>query len=161
MMHPSLPKGLTPEILANWISQNAKEKFSEEKKYYYTEEELQDFKNRAVNCGIEINSLTKLKKRIARLIDKGNLEYVQVDLLETTGIKSLKTQRENIEEEVERGYNIETIRIYGIPNSDTQMMDFFDIEGNEVAERSRSLSAKEIREYIGQFALPFPEQKQA
>jgi hypothetical protein len=161
-MHPSLPQSLTPENLGIWISQNAKEKFTEKKIIYYTEDELQDFKNKSIEMGIEIKNLTKQKKKFNALMDKGCEEYIQVDVLETRGIKALKASRELIEECVEKGYYETDIKIYGIPNVETKNMDFFDIEGNIISERSRPLSTKEIRDYLGQYALPFPgESKQA
>lgn len=159
-MHPSLPKSLTPELLANWLTQNAKEKFREEKKYYYTEDELHEFKDSAVRAGIELNNLATLKSKVNKLLDNGCSEYIQVDVLQTKGIKLLKDDRENNEKEVEKGYRVDVIEIYGIPNQDTSNMDFFDIEGNEVTERCRPLSAKETRDYFGMFA-EFKHEKQA
>jgi hypothetical protein len=85
------------------------------------------------------------------LLNLGSDQKV-IDFLETSGTKYLKAQREDCETEVERGYSVESLTVYGIPSSETLTMDFFDIEGNEIPERCRQLSAKEIREYVGLFA---------
>jgi hypothetical protein len=153
MKHPSLPQSLTPELLASWISQNAKEKFTEEKKYYYTEDELNEFKDSAVKSGIELNNLAEKKARLNKIFDNGTPEYINIDITETKGIKALKEEREANERQVERGYKVESIVVYGIPNQDTHYMDYFDIEGNEIPDRTRPLSAKEIREYVSQFKI--------
>lgn len=152
MKHPSLPKSITPEVLGQWLVQNAKEKYTEERKHYYTEEEIQEFKDKAVKSGIDLNKLGRIKKKVIKLIEGGSIEHKVIDFPVTEGSKSLKAQREYCEQEVERGYRVEDITIYGIPNQDTCTMDFFDIEGNEIPERCRPLSAKETREYIGLFA---------
>jgi hypothetical protein len=120
MKHPSLPQSLTVELLASWIVQNAKEKFTEERKYYYTEDELNEFKDKAVQSGIELNNLAEKKARLNKILDNGT-----------------------------------------DPNQETHNMYFFDIEGNEVPERLRPLSAKEIREYVAQFKVDFQQSKQA
>jgi hypothetical protein len=156
-LHPSLPKTLTPELLANWLVQNAKEKFKDEQKHYYTEEELIDLKDAAVSAGIEINKLIALKGRICRLLDKGAVEYESLEIYETPGIKALKATREEKETEVESGYKLVSTEIFGIPNQDTKNMDFFDIEGNLIEERTRPLSTREIREYVSQFSIELNE----
>ncbi len=161
MKHPSLPQSLTVELLASWIVQNAKEKFTEERKYYYSEDELNEFKDKAVNSGIELNNLAEKKARLNKILDNGTDEYINIDITETKGIKVLKEIREGNEKEVERGYKVYAIVVYGIPNQETHNMDFFDIEGNEVPERLRPLSAKEIREYVAQFKVDFQQSKQA
>jgi hypothetical protein len=71
MIHPSLPKSITPEVLGQWLQQNSKERFTEERKHYYTDEELLEFKERAIKAGIEINRLNRLKKRIIKLVESG------------------------------------------------------------------------------------------
>lgn len=161
MKHSSLPQSLTPELLGEWLVQNHKEKFTEEKRIYYTEEELNEFKNKAVSAGIEINNLGSLKAKVSKLLDNGSEDYIQIDILKTKGIKVLRRNREACEMEVERGYRVEEIKIYGIPNQETRMMDFFDIEGTEIPERARPLSAKEMLDYFGMFASVGFNQKQA
>jgi hypothetical protein len=160
MNHNCLPNSLTPELLGEWLVKNAREKFTEERKIYYSEEELQEFKDKAVASGIELNNLASLKARVSKLLDNGNPEPLTEEIPETKGIKVLKDNREVCEKEVEKGYFIEEIKIYGIPNQETNTMDFFDIEGREILERSRQLSAKEIRDFFGMFAIN-QESKQA
>ena len=159
MLHPSLPQSLTPESLASWLNQNCKEKFTEERRTSYTEDEMLDFKDRAMKAGIEINDLTEEKKRIVDLLEKGISDYTSIDLLPSKGIKQLKIERTSCEKEVKRGYFAEKIVVYGIPNQDTKQMDFFDVEGNEIPERRRDLSAKETREYLAQLGMFNPNLK--
>lgn len=159
MIHPSLPKSITPEVLGQWLVQNSKERFTEERKYYYSEEEIHEFKDTAVKSGIELNKLSRLKKKALKLIEGGTPDHKVIDFPETAGSKVLKAVRQDCEQEVESGYKTELITIYGIPNQETCTMDFFDIQGNEITERCRPLSAKEIREYLGLFANN--QQKQA
>jgi hypothetical protein len=153
MLHPSLPHTLTPENLAAWLQQNSKERTTLNREYRYTEDELDHFKTRAMNCGIEINDLNDEKKRINELIEKGISDFTQIDLLPSKGLKQLKIERLACEKEVKRGYQPESLTIYGIPNHDTHNMDYFDIEGNEIVERQRPLTAKETREYVAQMGV--------
>jgi hypothetical protein len=134
MLHPSLPKSLTPELLASWLQANAKEKFSEDRKIYYTDDELNEFKDKAVKSGIEINNLSSLKSTLSKSIEEGSEGYV-LELPQTDGVKTLKARREYCEKEVEKGYRVETIKVYGVPSEETNCMDFFDIEGNIIPER--------------------------
>jgi hypothetical protein len=158
-LHPSLPKTLTPELLANWLKQNAKEKFTDEQKHYYTPDELAELKDNAVTAGIEINKLGALKGELVKLIDKGCEEYKPYEIYETPGIDALKKTRQRNETAVETGYELVKLEIFGIPNQDTKSMDYFDIEGNEIPDRCRPLSTKEVREYVSQFTMQLNEKQ--
>lgn len=164
-MHPSLPQSLTAETVGNWLTHNAKEKYTEEKRFYYTDEELLNFKNMAVASGIEINNLSSLKAKVSKWLEEGTdeteEEELTLDIPVTSGIKQLKAKRELCEKEVEKGYRSENVKIYGIPNQDDNTMNFFDPQGCIYEERSRPLSTKEIREYFGIFANTTINFKQA
>jgi hypothetical protein len=150
-LHPSLPKTLTPELLADWLKAHAKEEFSDEQKHYYSPEELSEFKDNAVKAGIEINKLGALKGLVDGLIGKGCEEHQYFEIPVTPGIDALKKTRHRNETCVETGYELNKVRIFGIPNQETKNMDYFDIEGNEITDRCRPLSTKEIREWVSQF----------
>jgi hypothetical protein len=143
--------------VGNWLKNNAKEVYTEEKRYYYTEEELLNFKNTAVKSGIEINNLSTLKAKVSKWLEEGTDKVeddddLTIDVPHTAGIKELKVRREMCEREVEKGYRSENVKIFGIPNQDDNTMNFFDSQGGIFDERTRALSMKEIREYFGIFA---------
>lgn len=154
MAHPCLPKSIDKDLLPSWLKNNAKESYSEEKRIYYTEEEIQSFKDTAVSSGIEINNLLSLKASITKRIEKGDEEDLTIDIPSTLGVKGLKALREDCERQVEKGYRVVHIKIYGIPYQEENSMVFFDPDGVEFTDRTRPLSAKEIREYFGIFANP-------
>lgn len=149
--HPSLPN-LSAEELANWIRSSAKETFSHEEKDYFSPDEIVDFEHESVLKGREINRVTDIVKEITSLAKKGTDEAVTFTLPKTVGTKALETHRRENDDFVENGYVMRKMDLYGIPNVDSHNMEYFDIEGNEVTERRRSLTAKEKRETLGFFA---------
>lgn len=146
--HSALPKFTTPEALGQWLDENAAETFLHETKIYLDEDEKDDLRKKIASQGIEINQLNRLKKQLSESLEKGSQGY-NVDMPETLGLKMIKKGRTNLEELLERGYNTETVRIYGVPDHESETMEFFDIEGNHFPDRSRTLSQREINLFIG------------
>ena len=149
--HELLPDTMTPEALAGWIQERFIEEYSEEKKEYYTPEEIQGFQKKATEKNIEIIQLTRLKKQLNELIKKGS-DYLSIDIPKTDGIDMLTAARDYNTEQVEQGYYTESRKIYGIVSDETETLEFFDIEGDHVLDRSRPLSPREINEHIGLLA---------
>ena len=58
---------------------------------------------------------------------------------------------------VRKGYEVREQTVFGFVDEERATMRYFTNEGVEVAERERSLSAKEKREYLGLFATLAPQ----
>ena len=151
MKHHALPEGeMTPEMLANWIKQASKDSFVEETKIYFTEEEISDMEKLSTSIGREIIKLSDLKKAVVERLMKGSTEELEVTIPENQGLKPLTDRREALDRNVEKGFEVEEVRVYAIPNEDGNMY-FFDIEGNIFTDRTRKLSQREKHEYFGMF----------
>lgn len=150
-MHPSLPKGLTMHELGIWLETNAAEKFTDEQKRFFTPEEIKDFEHESSINGREINKLEDLIKEISAKAKKGNDQPFTFTLPVTIGTKLLTQHRRENDDYIEKGYEVIETPIYGIPNVDTHNMEYFDIEGNLVPDRTRPLSPKEKHQFVGIF----------
>lgn len=151
VLHPSLPKGLTLEELSLWLKNNAVEQFKDIQKRVYSEEELESYTKEATKSQIEINNIEDLKKKVIDLITKGTRDGEKIEIPSTEGVKFLKTVVRMNLDKVNKGYEEHELEIFGLPNHETEMMDYFDYLGNEIADRSRPLSAREIQKHIGMF----------
>jgi hypothetical protein len=150
--HHALPENiLTPESLANWIKEASRESFTDERKLYFTEDEISEMESQSTNIGRELIKLGDLKKLIVDKLTKGNDEDLEVTIPENTGLTELRSRREELDRKVEKGYEVVETKIYSIPNEDGNMY-FFDIEGNLVQDRTRRLSGREVRDIFGMFA---------
>ncbi|MEC7753846.1 MAG: hypothetical protein VYB44_07435 [Bacteroidota bacterium] len=146
-----LPKTLTTEQLAVWITDNSKEEFDDVHRDYFTEEQIIDMKDDSFRLGRELIDLEELKKKVVDSLTKGNGGEFTVDVPASAGITAIKKERKELDKKIAKGYlEIET-RVYGIPSEDGYM-HYFDIEGNEFEHRKRKLSMRENHEYNGMFA---------
>lgn len=150
--HRSLPQGMNREEMAEWLKRNAVEEFLDVRKHFYTEEQLLEFKETATLSGREINRLSDLKDKIGNLISKGTGEVVDIEIPTTVGVKSLTTTMREHLDMVEKGYEEEEIRVFGIPVIESETMEYFEKDGTIMADRSRPLSAREIQKHIGMFS---------
>ena len=157
MKHPALPETMTVEGLADYIKTRALEKYSEEQKVYYTPEEITDLERKISDKNREVLRLSSLQKTITDAIKKGSEDF-EASIPETIGTDALKKGRDNLSQQVEKGYYTVERLVYGLIYDEDETLEFFDIEGNHIPERSRKLSAKEIDQHIGMFAKSLQKQ---
>lgn len=150
-LHPSLPRGMNSEQLATWFEESAVDKFTDQRKVNLTKEETQEYEHLAVVKGREINKLDDILAEVKAHVTKGSDDPLTIKLPKTVGTKQLKEERRTDEDMVEAGAIIEETPIFGIPNTDTNQMEYFTIEGELVNDRTRPLSAKEKHQYGGMF----------
>ncbi len=150
--HHALPeKPLTPEALANWIREAAKESFKDQTKIYFTPEEVQEMESQSTSLGREIIKMGDLKKFVMEKLSKGSDEDLEITIPEGQGLKAMVEKREALDRKVEKGFDVVETKIFSIPNEDGNMY-FFDAEGNIFADRTRKMSAREKQEIFGMFA---------
>ena len=149
--HPSLPAGMDAEQLAEWLRSSAVEVFTSSKETPLTPEEISGYEKEAVTSGREINRLEDLLAMVREHVKKGSSEKVRLVLPATIGIKNLSSVRRENEDMVERGAIVDEMQLFGIPNTQTEMMEYFDIEGNIIEDRTRTLTPKEKHTHIGMF----------
>lgn len=137
-----LPRSLTKEKLAVWITDNAKDTYSDMQKDYFTEEELVDMKDDSYKLGQKIHVLNDLRAEIVERLTKGTDEDYEVVISPNIGIKILTANRESKDRLIARGYEEYATEVYGIP-ADDGYMHFVDIEGKPFNDRKRKLSARE------------------
>jgi hypothetical protein len=152
MMHHALEstETMTIEAKSQWIKEAARETYTHTKKQFFTEDELSEKHRRSTDYTREIIRLTDTKKLIMDAFTKGNESEYEASIPETIGIKKLTEMSDQSVRQVDKGYEETTLNIYGIPHEDGYMY-FFDIEGNIIEERTRTLSIREKREIFGLF----------
>jgi len=152
MLHHALEttETMTIEARAQWIKEVSRESFTHTKKEFFTEEEIAEKHKRSTDYTRDIIHLNDAKKLIMDAFTKGNSDEYETTIPQTTGIKSLTEERDRLVREVDKGFIEHTFTIFGVPNEDGQMY-YFDIEGNIIEERTRSLSIREKKETFGFF----------
>lgn len=162
MLHHALEttETMTIEARAHWIKEVAKETYTHTKKEFFTEDELAEKHRQSTDYTREIIRLTDAKKLIMDAFTKGNDNEYEVSIPETMGIKHLTEMRDQLVRQVDKGYEETTLNIYGIPHEDGNMY-YFDIEGNVIEERTRSLSIRERKEFFGSLFMADSEIKKA
>ena len=143
-----LPSGLDSHDLARWISQNGKERYTEDKDIQYTQEEMEEMKNRFIQNGIEIQKLKAKKKELTDLLTNGSTDEV-IEIPSTKGLKSLEKHQEDLSQKIDKGYYKIHFDVYGIPNEYTETMDFYDTKGELCEKRVRKLTTAEKQKYFG------------
>lgn len=150
--HQALPQHLSAAELPEWIRLNHVERFTDERKRFFTEEEKNDFEHESALSGREKKKLDDMKKLISSLMLKGNSEERTFVIPETLGTKVLDRNRNQNYDLIEKGYEVEEVELFSIPDTHGETMEFFTLEGENVAERSRELTARERHLYLGVFA---------
>ena len=87
--HPSLPRGVTNEVLAQWLQNNAKIKFTDEKKRMFSLEEISDFEHESSKNGREETRLMGILDEMKVAIKKGTQEALTFTVPITSGTKLL------------------------------------------------------------------------
>jgi hypothetical protein len=146
--HPSLPPHLSPEELQGWIINASVEKFTDTTKKYFTPDQIQEFEHESSANGRNINKLLAILEDAAVRIKKGNDEPIDFHIPATPGTKKLDGFRRQNDDLVEKGFEEIDVDIFGIVNSATEKMEYFTLDGNIIADRTRALSIKEQNQYL-------------
>lgn len=156
VIHKSLPQELTLSELFEWLKRNSIEDFMDEIKNYFKPEEIAEFEHESSAAGRERNRIEAILKEVTTLIKKGNqdkdgeeAQTISIDIPVTIGMDLLDKQRRQNDDFVEKGYEIEEKRVYGIVNEADETVEYFTEEGVIVADRTRNLTPKEKMKYIG------------
>lgn len=147
-----LPVFDTEEQRESFFAAKAKEKFTDERKHYFTEGEINDLARESSMSGGEILGLKDIVKLVQDLCKKGNEESVMIEIPQTAGTDTLDSIRKLNDLKVRKGYEVIEQTVYGFVDDERVTMRYFTSKGEEVEERERPLSAKEKREYLGLFA---------
>lgn len=146
-----LPNFSNEEAMVDWLRSTAKEKFTDSKKHYYTEDEVNDMSRESCVSGGEILSLQDVLKQVKDLIENGSEETLSIEVPQTAGTKALTETRKQRDIKVRLGYETSDQTVFGIVDEDRQTMRYFSEQGEEVVERERDLSVKEKRDCLGLF----------
>lgn len=157
--HHVLPTTLNAEQLANWLMENAKDKFKDEQKIMFELDDLNKMAMQSSGAGSEMMDLKQVMADVKTAVENGFVgdEPKVFTIYPTNGTKALDKQRQELDKDVKKGYRLENREVYGIPDTENAEMVYFDISGNEIKERTRPLSPREKQEYIGVF-LPAVEE---
>ena len=149
--HPSLPKGLDAEALGEWLRSSAVETFTDSKKTLLTPEEISGYEHESVVAGREVNRLEDVLAQVRDHVKKGSETKLKITIPATLGVKELTEKRRENDDLVEAGHIMDTVEVFGIPNAQTEKMEYFTIDGELIADRTRDMSAKERHEHLGMF----------
>lgn len=149
--HSLLPAKLIGAELTAWLQSSAVEKFTDEQKRIFSQDELKDFEHESSVNGREMNRLNDIVTVIKKHVIKGGKEPLELIVPATLGTKFLDTFRRQNDDLIECGYEMIETEIFGIPSAESESMEFFDASGNHIPERSRPLSPREKHKYLGMF----------
>lgn len=150
--HRLIPQVLQPEQIKAWLQNNAREKFQDEAKVIFADDEINAFAKESSQKGGELMDLQAIAAEVNLALKKGISEGLVIDIPPTAGTEMLIRERQELDSKVKKGYELVQQEIYGIVDDENESMVFFDCMGREIADRTRSLSAKEKNDYLGMFA---------
>lgn len=157
MKHPALPQTLTPENLAVWIKENALEVIQHEEKIALTEEVVRELEHKSSLASRKIDELKETEKLFKNILnngtdvdpdqfdEQGKPKHIPQDVTipPTKGLKLLQENREWADKQLRDGFKLEVTPVYLIPFPEESMVIGFDIEGTEVEQYSREMTAEE------------------
>lgn len=147
-LHRSLPVMLAGYELSQWLRANSVESFDDEVKHFFKPDEIAEFEHESSAKGREMNRLNAILKEVSEAIKKGIVEDLTIEIPASLGVKMLETQRRQNDDFIEKGYEIEEARIYGVVDTESETMEYFMEDGSHVKERSRELTPKEKMKHL-------------
>jgi hypothetical protein len=150
--HKLIPDMLQPEQIKPWLQNNAREKFQDEAKVIFSDEDINTFAKTSSQKGGELMDLQDIAAQVNIALKKGVSEGLVIDIPPTAGTEMLLRERHELDSKVKKGYELVQQEIYGIVDDENETMVFFNGMGEEIADRTRPLSAKEKNDYIGLFS---------
>lgn len=149
--HSLLPQHLNAADLANWLQTSAVDRFTDSQKRIFTPDDLAEFEHESSKNGREINRLMNQLEEAKLHIVKGGEDPLTLTFPPTTGTKKLEKFRRQNDDLIETGFEMEEQEIFGIPNPENENMEYFNIEGIHIPDRTRPLSPKEKHTHLGMF----------
>lgn len=159
-MHLSLPQKMTPENLAQWITENSIEQRTHDDKFELTRDEIQNLEHSSSVASRAIDRLEQLKETFNNALKDGNgivdeageviegsTGPVSFTIPPTKGLKILKANREFADSQIESGVRLEPTELYGIPYPETEKIVFVDIEGNHFDQYDYNMNPDQIEKY--------------
>lgn len=153
MIHQSLPRTLTTEKLAEWITSNSQELKVDRKEIPLTKEEIHDLEHKSSAASRAIDKINGRLKEIKTMFKKGTPEIdgirkpVDITIPPTKGLDILNANREWADNILEQGYRVEETTLYMIPWPEESKMIFVDIEGREWPHYTRTMTPAEINQH--------------
>jgi len=146
--HPLLPAHLTEEELQIWIKRVGVEKFQDKTKRYFTAEEIQEFEHESSKNGRAINMLSGILAAVTEAVRKGTDMEQTFVVPATVGTVSFDKFRRQNDDLIDAGYEMIETEVFGVVDSNNQTMEYFTLDGQHIAERSRPLSVREKQQYL-------------
>jgi len=152
MTHKLIPAALQPEQIEAWLKINCREKFQDEAKIIFGDDDLNAFARESSQMGGQLIGLAEIASKVATALKKGTTETMIIAIEPTDGSETLNRERLDLDRKVKKGYELIEQEIFGIVDDEFETMVYFNAQGEEIADRTRSLSAKEKSDYIGLFS---------
>lgn len=146
--HPLLPAHLSPEELQIWIRRVGVEKFQDKTKRYFTPEEIQEFEHESSKNGRSINMLKGILAQVTEAVNKGTDMELTITVPATVGTVSFDKFRRQNDDLIDSGYEMIETEVFGIVDQNNKAMEYFTMDGQHIAERSRPLSVREKQQYL-------------
>ena len=147
--HRSVPQTMTPEMLAQWIKDNAKETVEHVEKVELDEETVHDLEKKSSLASRAIDRLEDIKKTFMDVLKDGtpdrDMPY-DVTIPPTAGLKILKANRAFADKQLEQGFREDNTTVYMIPYPEDSLMVGVDIEGYEWPQYTRQMTIEEINQ---------------
>lgn len=160
--HPSLPKTLTPEMLGQWIVENAIETLDHVEKINLDEEQVHELEKKSSLASRAIDRLEEIKKTFMDVLKDGTPDRempFDVTVPPTAGLKILKANRAFADKQLEQGYREEVTTLYMIPYPEDSLMVAVDITGEEWPDFGKQMSIEQINQHKPM--LKKPKEKKA
>ncbi len=155
MYHKCIPKSMTKENLAKWITENSTEKQTFEQKIPLTEMKIRELEHKSSLASRALDALKKIEDEFKGFMKKGTpvnpsfesseVEYLPVTITipPTKGVEALKANREFADALLAQGYEVEVTPIYLIAWPEKSKMVGMDIEGVEFVGFTRDMTSEE------------------
>lgn len=164
MPHKCLPKGKTPEQLAQIIKDySAEDPIQHTEKIPLSPERIQELEHKSSAASRALDQLNKVKETFMNFLKNGTTvnpnsdakapEFMPetVTIPPTKGIKILTANREYADALISDGCETIVTPVYLIPWADQSKMVAVDIEGNEFEGYTRDMTAEEQERFEGLF----------
>lgn len=153
MRHETLPQSLTVEKLAQWLYENKVDTKSHTEEVPYTEEEITEFEHKSSLASRSLDKLDAIEQRVKLHLKEGvHEEPIPITIPPTKGRKILTANRLYADKQIDLGYAMTEIDLYGIPDDRSEQILFFDNEGTIWDDYSENMNEDQKKQYVGMFS---------
>lgn len=162
-LHPALPQTMTPENLAQWITENKADTFEHEEKVDLSPETKSELEHKASLAACKIKELEDCKKEFMEYLKKGTpvdpaktaednngkLPRLpqEIQIPPTAGLDELNKNLTFFTKQLRNGFTSVSTMIFLIPFPEGKVMIAVDIEGNEWTQYNRDMTEPEKVNY--------------